>query len=342
MSAERQVMTMLKKPKILVVGSFVMDLIATTSRIPRAGESVIGLGFSSAPGGKGANQAVQCARLGADVTMVGSVGADAFGREMLAAVSAAGVDVSHVLINENESSGVGHIEIEKTESGVQNRIIVCPGANMRFTPDDISWVKEHVSEFDMVMLQFEIPMEADLAVARWAGEAGVPVMVNPAPAAPIPEELYPLVSYLSPNETEAAALSGQSIRAEGGVNREDLLKVAEIMTKRGVKKLIVTLGENGSCVADGRTLELVDRVKMEQVADPTAAGDSFVASFCTALAAGLSEKNALVFASHAAAITVCGMGAIPSLPGMEQVQALLRERGCDAFDPAGLDVLKNG
>ena len=159
---------MLKKPNILVVGSFMMDLIASTKRAPNSGETVIGLKFQTAPGGKGANQAVQCARLGAHVTMVGQVGDDAFGKIMTDTAAAAGVDVSHVSVDPQESSGVGHITLEVTEHGAQNRITVCPGANFTITVDDVAWLREEIGRFDLVMMQFELPMEVIEAVAQWA------------------------------------------------------------------------------------------------------------------------------------------------------------------------------
>ena len=139
---------MLKKPKILVVGSFMMDLIASTTRAPKSGETVIGKKFQTAPGGKGANQAVQCARLGAHVTMVGQVGDDAFGKIMLDTAAEAGVDVSKVSVDPNESSGVGHIVLEVTEHGAQNRITVCPGANFTLTVDDVAWLKDEIKNYD--------------------------------------------------------------------------------------------------------------------------------------------------------------------------------------------------
>ena len=182
---------MLKKPNILVVGSFMMDLIASTKRAPNSGETVIGLKFQTAPGGKGANQAVQCARLGAHVTMVGQVGDDAFGKIMTDPAAAAGVDVSHVSVDPQESSGVGHITLEVTEHGAQNRITVCPGANFTITVDDVAWLREEIGRFDLVMMQFELPMEVIEAVAQWAHDAGVPVMINPAPAAPMSDRLRP-------------------------------------------------------------------------------------------------------------------------------------------------------
>ena len=332
---------MLKKPKILVVSSFMMDLIASTKQAPKSGETIIGLKFQTAPGGKGANQAVQCARLGAHVTMVGQVGDDAFGKIMTDTAAAAGVDVSHVTVDKNESSGVGHILLEVTEHGAQNRITVCPGANFTLTVEDLAWLKAEIGNYDLLMMQFELPMEVIEAVAGWAHEAGVPVMVNPAPAAPISAKLLSCATYLSPNEHEAAIIADHPLRAdESGVNMEDVQAVSEAFQARGVENLIITLGENGSIVAGKNGIHHTACVKMPHVADPTAAGDSFVAAFCTGLCAGLPQGEALAFASHTAAITVSRMGAMPSLPTVSEVQALLMERGYQGFDPRELDALK--
>lgn len=331
---------MLKKPKILVVGSFMMDLIASTPKAPKSGETVIGLKFQTAPGGKGANQAVQCARLGAQVTMVGKVGNDAFGRTMTEAAAAAGVDVSHVLVDPQEASGVGHITLELSEHGAQNRITVCPGANFTITLEEVAWLREEIGQYDLVMMQFELPMAVIEAVAQWACDAGVPVMINPAPSAPISQRLLRCTTYLSPNEHEAAALAGHPIDVSQGVNFDDVRTVADIFQKQGVQNLIVTLGENGSIAAGQEGLRYVPCVQAPCVADPTAAGDSFVAAFCTGLTAGLPQAEALAFASHTAALTVSRMGAMPSLPTVEEVQAFLIQRQYTGFDPAALDALK--
>ena len=331
---------MLKKPNILVVGSFMMDLIASTARAPKSGETVIGMKFQTAPGGKGANQAVQCSRLGAHVTMVGRVGDDAFGTLMTETAAAAGVDVSHVSVDPAESSGVGHITLEVTPSGAQNRITVCPGANHTLTVDDVSWLKDEIGRYDMVMMQFELPMEVVEAVAEWAKAAGTPVMINPAPAAPMSDRLLACASYLSPNEHEAAELAGHPIDVSNGVDLSDVEAVAKAFQARGVENLIITMGENGSFIAGKDGIHQTPCVKMPHVADPTAAGDSFVAAFCTGLTAGLPQGEALAFASHTAAITVSRMGAMPSLPTVDEVQQLLRERDYRGFDPAELDALK--
>ena len=332
---------MLKKPKILVVGSLMTDLIASTKRAPNSGETVIGMKFTTAPGGKGANQAVQCARLGADVTMVGQVGGDDFGKAMVANVAAAGVNTDHITVDEHEASGVAQILLEVSDSGAQNRITVCPGANFTLTVEQLAWLKGEIGKYDLLMMQFELPMEVIEAVAGWAHEAGVPVMVNPAPAAPISAKLLSCATYFSPNEHEAAIIADHPLRAdESGVNMEDVQAVSEAFQARGVENLIITLGENGSIVAGKNGIHHTACVKMPHVADPTAAGDSFVAAFCTGLCAGLPQGEALAFASHTAAITVSRMGAMPSLPTVSEVQALLMERSYQGFDPRELDALK--
>lgn len=331
---------MLRKPKILVVGSFMMDLIASTKRAPNSGETVVGMKFQTAPGGKGANQAVQCARLGAQVTMVGQVGDDAFGKIMRDTAAASGVDVTHVGIDPHESSGVGHITLEVTEHGAQNRITVCPGANFTITVDDVAWLKDEIGNYDLVMMQFELPMEVIETVAQWAHDAGVMVMINPAPAAPMSDKLLACTTYLSPNEHEAALLAGHTIDVSNGINMDDVKVVSEAFQARGVENIIITMGENGSIAAGKNGIHHTQCVHMPHVADPTAAGDSFVAAFCTGLCAGLPQGEALAFASHTAAITVSRMGAMPSLPTVTEVQQLMEQRGYKGFDPMELDALK--
>ena len=331
---------MFKRPKILIAGSFNMDLTASCTRAPQAGETVIGKKFRTAPGGKGFNQAVQCARLGADVTMVGKVGEDDFGRALLEAAKGEGIDISHVLADPDEATGIAIITLEETDEGTQNRIVVCPGANFTISAQEIGWLREAVGNYDMVIMQFELPMEIVETIAEWAHEAGVPVMVNPAPAAPMSDRLLGAVTYLSPNEHEAAILTGHSISVENGIDYDDVRTVVDAFRKRGVKNLIITMGGNGSVAMGESGIHHTECVKMPHVADPTAAGDSFVASFCTVLAAGLPVDKALDFASHAAAITVTRMGAMPSLPTITEVRELLREREYEDFDLSLPDALR--
>lgn len=332
---------MQRRPRIFVLGSFVMDLIATTERIPRSAQTVYGRSFHMAPGGKGANQALQCARLGADVTMMGCVGDDLFGEKLLETPRAAGVDVSHVVVRPGVTSGVGHVTLEVTEHTAQNRIIVIPGANRTLTVEEAAWVKDEIGTYDMVLLQLEVPLEVNLAVARWAREAGVPVMLNPAPAAELDDELLSLVTYLTPNEQEASVETGLPLAAdESGPSRDDLQKIAAALWAKGVENVIITLGGAGSAVVGDDSIRYIPCVHMDHVADPTAAGDSFVGALSVGLTVGLSQDQALAFASHTAAITVSRMGAMPSLPTLAEVIALLKERDYRGFDLSVLDALQ--
>lgn len=332
---------MQRKPHILVVGSFVMDLIATTERIPNAGQTVRGKEFYMAPGGKGANQAVQCARLGADVVMVGCVGDDIFGKQLLESTQEAGVDIRHVIIKSGITSGVGQVTLEITEHTAQNRIVAVPGANQALRVEDVAWIQDEIAQFDMVMLQLEIPLEVNLAVAEWARDANVPVMLNPAPAAELDDRLLRLVTYLTPNEQEASAETGISLQInQRGIQKDDLKKVAAALWAKGVENVIITLGSGGSAVVASDSIQYIPSVQMEHVADPTAAGDSFVAALCVGLTIGLTQAEALVFASHTAALTVSRIGAMPSLPKLTEVLSLMIERDFSAFELSRLDILK--
>lgn len=330
-----------RKPRILVVGSFVMDVIATTEKVPRSAQTVYGKSFHMAPGGKGANQALQCARLGAQVTMMGCVGDDLFGEKLIEPLKSAGVDVSHVLVRPGVSSGVGHVTLEVTEHSAQNRIIVIPGANRTLTVDEVAWIQDKIGTYDMVLLQLEVPLEVNRTVARWAKEAGVPVMLNPAPATDLDDELLRYVTYLTPNEQEASMETGLPLASdENGPCRADLQKIAAALWDKGVEHVIITLGGSGSAVVQGSSIRYIPCVHMDHVADPTAAGDSFVGALSVGLTAGLSQEEALAFASHTAAITVSRMGAMPSLPTLAEVLELVKERDYRGFDPAALDILK--
>ena len=317
-----------------------MDLVALADRAPELGETVIGTGFRTAPGGKGANQAVQAARLGAETFMAGCVGDDSFGREMVAALKAAGVDTRHVKVSGAHPSGVGHIEVQTGASGVQNRIIVAPGANYDLKPADLDWLKGEIGSFDIVIMQLELEMETIEYVASLAHGAGVPVMLNPAPAAALSDKLLSCLTFLSPNETEAALLTGVRTDASGRLTDEALQSAAKVLMGKGVPNVIITLGDQGAAVCSAGGIQRVPCVKMTKVQDPTAAGDSFVGAFCAGYAAGLSIREALSLAVHTAAITVCGFGAIPSLPALDKVLALVRERGTDTYLIDKLEVLK--
>ncbi len=314
----------MKKPRILVVGSINMDMICTAKRLPDRGETVMGEKFSTAAGGKGANQAVQAARLGADVTLVGGIGCDEFGLSLIEGMKKNGVNCSEVKKYKNESTGVALIEVENTDHGAENRILVISGANNAIKTDDVAFLKEKISEFDMVILQNEIPTEINLAVARYARDKGVAVMLNPAPAREIPNEMRSLLSYISPNEHEAYLLTGYDASDEA--QRAHAANALNAYATRGV---IITLGKNGCLYGEGNNVYLRDAVQGVKAIDPTAAGDSFVASFCTALCLGADIQRCLTFASYAASITVSRSGAQPSLPTIDEVVKIMKAEGED-------------
>ena len=324
---------MSKVPKILVVGSFVMDLISSTKSFPESGQTVLGYQFTTAPGGKGANQAMEAALLGADVTMIGKVGNDVFGDRLITSLKDAGVNVDHVLRDENGiSSAVGNIILTTTDNGtaLNNRIIVIPGANMEITQRDVFFLKDTIDQYDMVILQLEIPMEINQLVAQYAHDKEVPVMLNPAPIAPIPKELMDNITYLSPNETEAERLLGCFIRKDGEeITDEAISGIMSAMSQKGIRKILLTLGNAGAIVIENGNVMASPAVKGIEAIDPTAAGDSFVAAFCTSLCSGLNEQEALEFANMIAAVTVSGMGAQPSLPTLQKAFEFHKNAGRD-------------
>ena len=320
---------MVDKPKILVVGSFVMDQIGITEAIPCEGQTVLGKSFYKAPGGKGANQAVQAARLGAEVTMVGKLGRDANGEEMIRVCKEAGIDVSYVAYDDEAASGCALIILqEKPGEGTQNRILVIPGTNMLITEEDVAFLKNSISSFDMVILQNEIPMQINLTVAKCAYDAGVPVMLNSAPSTHLPEELYGYLTYISPNETEIEDMTGIHIEHEGeNVNLKTARQAADALRAKGVKNVLITLGSAGAFLVTEEGEIYTPCATGIKVVDPTAAGDSFVGAFCVGACLGWSLEKILVFANHTAGITVSGMGAMPSLPTLEIVKKDLKKRG---------------
>lgn len=325
---------MSSRPRILVVGSFVMDLIVSTPRFPGIGETVLGTSYTTAPGGKGANQAIQAARLGAVTAMCGKVGGDDFGRALLQSAQDAGIDTSHVLIDQHASSAVGNIQLEVTQKGTSNRIIVVPGANMTITGEDIAFLRDDIGRYDMVMLQLEIPMWINEKVAAYAYENGVPVMLNSAPSDPLSAELLSHLTYISPNEHEAGDLTGVPVR-----NPQDAHKAAAVLREKGVPNVIITLGAQGAVMDTDDGFIHRPGVRGVEAVDPTAAGDSFVGAFCVAVCAGASHKDALVFANHAAAITVSRMGAQPSEPTIAEVVSLMRDKHAACGDGGYLETL---
>jgi ribokinase len=320
-----------KRPRILVVGSISMDLIVTAERFPNAGETVIGNGFSTAPGGKGANQAIAAARRGAEVTLVGKVGNDDFGKALIASAKQSGVNTEYVYISDLAPTGVAAIQIQSNESGTENKITVVPGANFKLTVDDVEFLKDSAVCYDMVILQHEIPDEVNKAVAAYAKESGVPVMLNPAPAREVSQSLMQCLSYISPNEHEALSLTG--IAPESGKTDKSI----ESLRKMGADNVLITLGKLGCAFSSGGKTILSPSIDCGKVVDPTAAGDSFIGAFCTAVSAGIPTEDSLIFANCVGGITVSRLGAQTSLPYIDEVLKIMNEKG---IDTAPFEALK--
>ena len=301
-----------------------MDQVMTTSVFPVEGQTVVGEAFTKAPGGKGANQAVQMERLGAKVTMAGKLDTDANGKEMYSACEAAGLDMRYVTFDKATPTGCAVIVLQEIDGAMQNRIIVYPGANMTITPQDVAFLEEEIANYDLVVLQLEIPLAINELVAKYAHNKGVPVFLNTAPWAPISDDFLSCLTYVCPNETEAEGLTGVHIPREGRTADLGAAKcAAEKLIGRGAKNVLITLGAAGAAMFGAAGEQYSPSARGVTAVDPTAAGDSFIGGFCYSLCSGKSVEEAMRFANHTAAITVSRMGAIPSLPTRTEVEALL-------------------
>lgn len=300
--------------RVAVAGSLNMDLVVRAPHIPQPGETIIGSDFRNVPGGKGANQAVAAARLGADVSMVGRVGHDTFAEPLLENLAADGVDHTYVTRDPEAATGVALIVVD--DAG-ENSIVVASGANARFSPADVDAAEEALVAADVLLLQLESPLETVRRAAELARAHGVKVLLNPAPAQDLSDELLSLVDALIPNETEAALLTGRSVRSE-----KDARVAAEALLDSGVETVIVTLGERGAVVAQDGAVTLVPAFHVEAV-DTTAAGDAFVGGFAVALAEGSALDEAVRWGNAAGALAATKMGAQPSLPTREALERLL-------------------
>ncbi|WP_130928594.1 ribokinase [Pseudomonas sp. Sample_20] len=297
---------------VVVIGSLNMDLVTRAPRLPRGGETLIGHSFATVSGGKGANQAVAAARLGAQVAMIGCVGNDDYGVRLRDALLAEHIDCEAVSVVE-DSSGVALIVVDDNS---QNAIVIVAGANGAMTEAVIDRFDAVLQAADVLICQLEIPDATVGHALKRARELGKTVILNPAPASrPLPADWFAAIDYLIPNESEAAALSGLAV---------DSLKSAETAATQliamGAGKVIVTLGAQGSLFANGKGFEHFPAPTVKAV-DTTAAGDTFVGGFAAALADGKSEAEAIRYGQIAAALSVTRAGAQPSIPTMSEVQA---------------------
>lgn len=302
------------QPTICVVGSLNMDLVVRSPHLPVPGETISGGPFATYAGGKGANQAVAAARMGGRVAMVGRVGDDSFGSELRGGLEREGIDVGHVEAVAGTSSGIALITVQQDG---QNTIVIAPGANGTLTPRDIEAAEGTITGARVLVLQLETPLPVVQRAAAMARVAGVTVVLNPAPAQPLPPELLSLVDYLVPNQSEAALLSGLVADTE-----ENALRAAQLLRDKGIGTVVLTLGDQGALLVGASGGELIVPHEVTPV-DATAAGDAFVGAFAVALAEGHDAATALRWGNAAGAIAVTAVGAQPSLPTRAAVEALL-------------------
>ncbi len=295
----------MKPGKIVVVGSSNMDMVVKTNHIPVPGETVLSGSFFMNPGGKGANQAVAAARLGAEVVFISKLGNDVFGKQFAQLFSEENIDTNYLVSDENLPSGVALITVDKEG---ENSIVVASGANANLTVEDIQESLPIIANATTVLMQLEIPMEVVEYVAAYAFSKNIKVILNPAPAAPLSESLLNCIHILTPNETEAGMIAGIPV---GDI--EEAQRAALLICQKGVKKVIVTLGSKGALICEGNECTLVEAKKVTPV-DTTAAGDVFNGALTVALSEAKDTETAVRFACDAAAISVTRMGAQSSIP----------------------------
>lgn len=293
--------------KLAVVGSINMDMTVTAERIPFKGETLRGDRLSYIPGGKGANQAVAMAKLGAEVEMFGCVGNDENGRVLLKNLQDVGVETKHIAVLKEEVTGIAIITVGDRD----NTIIVVPGANGKVDRTYVDGIKEQLTGFDMVVLQQEIPLDTVHYVVEFCAAHKIPVVLNPAPAAEVPMNIIEKVTYITPNEHEAALIFGNDITTE------DLLK-------KYPEKLVITQGSRGvsACLGNGEVLNVP--VRPAQVVDTTGAGDTLNGAFAVRIAGGEDLRSALIYANTAASLSTEKFGAQSGMPSAEEVEKELK------------------
>ena len=291
--------------EILVIGSSNTDMVIKTEKLPAPGETILGGKFLLTPGGKGANQAVAATRLGGKVTFCMKRGNDLFGNQTVGLLMREGIDTRYVIKDDELPSGVALIIVD---SKGENSIVVASGANSNLKPEDIPEELFDCGKFNAILLQLEIPLETVEYCARRASECGMRVILNPAPAQPLSNDFLSHITLATPNETEAEALTGISIEDESSA-----AQAAEILKSKGVKNVIITLGEKGAYVDSFKFKGMVPGIKVNAV-DTTGAGDVFNGALTVALAEDMDHREAVEFANRAAAISVTRLGAQASAP----------------------------
>ncbi|WP_042146605.1 ribokinase [Paucisalibacillus sp. EB02] len=309
---------MVQRSKITVIGSANIDLVTETNRYPKLGETLLGNKFHQFPGGKGANQAVAASRLGAEVTFIGCVGQDDYGKQVIDNLTNESVNVNHVIVNSSVETGIANITVAEDD----NAIIVVPGANSMLAPEHIKSLEEIIHTSDVVVLQLEIPIETVEAAVNIAYQKKIPVILNPAPAAKLSEDLLNKITYITPNESEIAFLTSESEEAS-------IESLFANMYNHGSNYVIMTCGERG--VFYGNPTNNLQHVKacLVETIDTTGAGDTFNAAFAVSIATGKSIADAIDYANSAAALSVTKLGAQTGMPTCKEVDIFIsnKEKG---------------
>lgn len=296
--------------KIVVIGSCNTDMVITTDRLPKPGETVLGGDFKMFAGGKGANQAVAAARLGGNVSFIAKIGDDLFGKQSIEKFKGEGIDIQHIFMDSHLPTGVALITVDQKG---ENCIAVASGANAALTPPHIEKVKEIIENAAILLMQLEIPIETVEYTAKLAYEKGIKVILNPAPATSLSDKLLKCLYAIIPNIIEAENLSGIKIN-----DWDSAKQAANIISSKGVDIVVITLGENGALIKDGPNYYGIPGSKVD-VVDTTAAGDTFCGAFCVALSEKYSVEQAAEIANKAASISVSRQGAQSSIPYRKEV-----------------------
>jgi ribokinase len=307
---------------ILVVGSLNADLVVRSPRLPQPGETISGEDLQIIPGGKGANQAVAAARQGSSVSMLGRVGNDSFGPVLIDNLKQNSVETSHVQLT---PSATGTAIIVVDPNG-QNSIVLSPGANGKVNPADVHAVS--FAGYRLLLLQQEIPIETVYAAAQRAKESGVRVLLNPAPARPLSDELLSLPDFILPNETELSLLTNQPVQDISSAE-----KAGRILLARGAQNVIVTLGANGALIVSSQEVIHVNTYKVD-VVDTTAAGDAFIGGFASGLLQNKPLEEAVRYGCACGALATTKFGAQPSLPMKAEVENFINQfTGVNSYSP---------
>lgn len=300
----------LRNHNILVIGSSNTDMVIKTNQLPRPGETVLGGTFFMNPGGKGANQAVAVARLGGQVSFICKTGNDLFGRQSQQLFEEEGIDISYIVSDPKNPSGVALITVD---ARAENCIVVASGANANLLPSDLAKSEEAIEKADLILMQLEIPMDTVEFVAEIASKKNKRVILNPAPAQPLSSALLQHLYMITPNETEAEMISGMKITDEASAK-----KAAQVIMEMGVQNVVITLGSKGALIYSDSIVDIVPAIKVDAL-DTTAAGDVFNGALTVALAEGRDLREAVRFACKAAAISVTRVGAQSSAPYRNEV-----------------------